>query len=252
MNNMKIQEIFERDIFRTINPAVVVSNKKSDTIEAEIQEYVFTDDLIEKIFIMVDTVLNKKQGKSGIWINGYYGSGKSHFIKFVHYLLDEKTSKSAFEVYLKAVENYDAMKSGNNDRITISNVAALRKKVESSKCDNIMFNVEDETDDGSQERLTRIFLNMFNKFRGYNPDDIPLAILLEKPLDAKGLFPEFKSRIKKDLGYDWDKDASQVAAFELQSILEIAKSIYPELDIVSLHGRLSNPDSFAAPVFIAA
>ena len=84
---MKIQELFERDIYRNINPAVVVSDKKSVTIDAEIKEYVFTEELIEKIFEMVDTVLNKKSGKSVIWINGYYGSGKSHFIKFVHYLL---------------------------------------------------------------------------------------------------------------------------------------------------------------------
>ena len=61
---MKVQEIFERDIFRNINPAVVVSDKKSDTIDAEIREYIFTDELIEKIFEMVDTVLNKKSGKS--------------------------------------------------------------------------------------------------------------------------------------------------------------------------------------------
>ena len=69
MNKMKIQEIFERDIFRNINPAVVVSDKKSSTIDAEIKEYVFTNELIEKIFIMIDTVLNKKSGKSGVWIN---------------------------------------------------------------------------------------------------------------------------------------------------------------------------------------
>ena len=188
MNKMKIKEIFERDIFRNINPAVVVSDKKSSTIDAEIKEYVFTNELIEKIFIMIDTVLNKKSWKSGVWINGYYGSGKSHFIKYVHYLLEKKTSNAAFEAYLKAVNGYDSMASGADEKITTSNVTLLKNRVESSNCDNIMFNVEDETDDGNQERLTRIFLNMFNKFRGYNSDDIALAILLEKPLDEKGVF----------------------------------------------------------------
>jgi len=241
---MKIQEIFERDIFRNINPAVVVSDKKSDTIDSEIKEYVFTEELIEKIFIMVDTVLNKRSGKSGIWINGYYGSGKSHFIKFVHYLLDKETSEVAFEAYQKAVDGYDAMKAGANDKITISNITLLKKRVESSHCDNIMFNVEDETDDGSQERLTRIFINMFNKFRGYNADDIPLAILLEKPLDEKGVFDEFKTKINTELGFNWDTDAAQLASFQLQSVLDIAKTLYADLDIVSLHGKLSNPESF--------
>ena len=85
---MLLKEIYERSISRDINPAVVVSNKNQETINAEIKEYVFTKELIEKLYLMVDTILNKKSGKSGIWINGYYGSGKSHFIKYVHYLLD--------------------------------------------------------------------------------------------------------------------------------------------------------------------
>lgn len=241
---MLLKEIYARDIFREINPAVVVSDKKKDTIKAEIKEYVFTEELIEKLFLIVDTVLNKKFGKSGIWINGYYGSGKSHFIKFVHYLLDSETSDDAFEAFEKGVENYDTSKPGSNDNITISNLRILKKRVSASNSDNILFNVEDETDDGSQERLTRIFLNMFNKFRGYNSNDVPLAILLEKHLDKNGKFDEFKKQIDLELGFNWEYDAADVAAVQLQSVLEIAKKLCPEIDIVSLHNKLSNPDNF--------
>lgn len=241
---MLLKEIYDRKIDREINPAVVVSDKKQATIQAEIEEYVFTDELIEKLYEVVDTVLNKRTGKSGIWINGYYGSGKSHFIKYVHYLLDAKTSEIAFAAFEKAVSNYDAMGSGSNADITLSNIKLLQKRIAFSHCDNIMFNVEDETDDGSQERLTRIFLNMFNKFRGYNSNDIPLAILLEKQLDQKGKFAEFKKEITTQLEFNWETDAATVAAFQLNDVLEIAKNLVPEIDIVSLHSKLSNPDSF--------
>lgn len=241
---MQLKDIYDRDIYREINPAVVVSNKSIETIDAEIKEYVFTNELIEKLYLIVDTVLNKRSGKSGIWINGYYGSGKSHFIKYVHYLLDAQTSAIAFDAFEKAVAGYDSMRPGANEAITPSNLILLKKRVEASNCDNIMFNVEDETDDGSQERLTRIFLNMFNKFRGYNPNDIPLALLLEKPLDQKGKFEEFKKLINSELGFDWETDASTVASFQLQSVLEIAKKVHPDFDIVSLHSKLSNPDNF--------
>jgi hypothetical protein len=241
---MLLKEIYDRDIYREINPAVVVSDKKKDTIKAEIKEYVFTNELIEKLFLIVDTVLHKKIGKTGIWINGYYGSGKSHFIKYVHYLLDSETSNEAFDAFEKAVEKYDTTKPGSNDNITTSNLRLLKKRVSASNCDNILFNVEDETDDGSQERLTRIFLNMFNKFRGYNSNDVPLAILLEKQLDHKGKFAEFKKAIESELGFDWDADAATVASFQLQDVLEIAKKLCPEIDIVSLHSKLSNPESF--------
>ena len=241
---MLLREIYDREIDRNINPAVVVSDKKKETIKAEIDEYVFTDELIEKLFIMVDTVLNKRSGKSGIWVNGYYGSGKSHFIKYVHYLLDADTSELAFAAYIKAVSGYDAMGSGANENITTSNLKLLQKRVVSSHCDNIMFNVEDETDDGSEERLTRIFLNMFNKFRGYNSDDIPLAILLEKQLDKKGVFEDFKVRVEEVTGFNWETDAAGAAAFQLDDVLDIAKEFHPAIDKVSLHAKLSNPESF--------
>lgn len=242
---MKLNEIFARDINRDINPAVVVSAKDPKTIEAEIKEYVFTPEIIEKLFTIIDTVINKKSGKSGIWINGYYGSGKSHFIKFVHYLMNRETSADAFEALEKGVnDNYDTTKPNTNDKITISNLRLLKKKITDAQCDDIMFNVEDETDDGSQERLTRIFLNMFNKFRGYNSNDIPLAILLEKTIDQKGKFAEFKKLIDTELGFNWETDSAQVASFQLESVLEIAKKVCPDLDIVSLHSKLSNPESY--------
>jgi hypothetical protein len=242
---MKLNEIFARDINRDINPAVVVSAKDPQTIEAEIKEYVFTPEIIEKLFTIIDTVINKKSGKSGIWINGYYGSGKSHFIKFVHYLMNRDTSDDAFEALEKGVnENYDTTKANTNDNITISNLRLLKKKITDANCDDIMFNVEDETDDGSQERLTRIFLNMFNKFRGYNSNDIPLAILLEKTIDQKGKFDEFKRLIDSELGFNWETDSAQVASFQLESVLEIAKKVCPDLDIISLHSKLSNPESY--------
>jgi len=242
---MKLNEIFARDINRDINPAVVVSARDPKTIDAEIKEYVFTPEIIEKLFTIIDTVINKKSGKSGIWINGYYGSGKSHFIKFVHYLMNRDTSTDAFEALEKGVnENYDTTKPNTNDNITISNLRLLKKKITDANCDDIMFNVEDETDDGSQERLTRIFLNMFNKFRGYNSNDIPLAILLEKTIDQKGKFEEFKKLIDSELGFNWETDSAQVASFQLESVLEIAKKVCPDLDIVSLHSKLSNPESY--------
>lgn len=241
---MKLQEIFRRSIDRVINPAVVVSNQKQDTVVAEINEYVFTDELIEKLYQLLDTVVNKRSGKTGIWINGYYGSGKSHFIKYVHYCLNPETLEAAFHRFTESVENYKNTRPGANMEITRSNVALLKKRIEAIGVDNILFNVEDETDDGSNERLTRIFLNMFNKFRGYNSKDIALALLLEKYLDDKGQFAPFKEQVQAQLGYHWAQDAADVAAYELDSVLTIAKSLVPELDTVALHGKLSNPEAY--------
>lgn len=245
---MKLQQIFKNAISRPINPAVVVSNQKPETIAAEIGEYVFTDELIEKLYLILDTIMHKRSGKTGVWINGYYGSGKSHFIKFVHYCLQPETQEAAFDALLDAVQGYNSSRPGANMSISPSNILLLKKKIQASSAENIMFNVEDETDDGSGERLTRIFLNMFNKFRGYNSKDIALALLLEKYLDEKGQFAAFKNQVQNDLGHHWEQDAADVAAYELENVLAIAKNLVPELDIVSLHAKLSTPEAYKVTI----
>ena len=240
---MKLQELFDRDIHRHINPAVTVSDSKAETIKAEIEEYVFTDDLIEQFFLMLDTVLNRKQGKTGIWINGYYGSGKSHFIKYVHYLLNADTQALAFDMLEKAVEGYDGMRSGGNSDITPAKLRLLRNRATSSQCDDILFNAEEESDDGDvQERMTRILLSVFNRFRGYNPVDDTLALVLEKRLDRKGVFEEFKAAIKAEMKEDWTKEAHNIKAWALGDVLKIAKRLDPDMDVDSMRAALEQPD----------
>jgi len=241
---MLIRELFELPIERNINPAVVVSANDADTIKSEIEEYIFTDDLLERAWKFLDALVNKKDQKAGIWINGYYGSGKSHFIKFIHYCLDPLSSTLAFESILKAAKGYDPFLPGHNEEITESKIKALHKKVTNLQCSNIMFNVEAVTDDHSGERLTRIFLNMFNGFRGYNSVNIPLAILLEKPLDRASKLGEFKNAIAKELEHDWELEAADLAGYKLESILDIAKRLLPELDIKALHNTLTNPNTY--------
>ena len=241
---MKLRALYHKLIDRKINPAVVVSENDKETVETEIREYIFTPELIENLYKIIDTVANKKVGKTGIWISGYYGSGKSHFIKYVHFCLNPETSDLAFECFINAVKGYDTTKAGSKEEITVSNVTLLKKRILSPNIDNIMFNVEDVAGDTQNEKMTRVFLNMFNKFRNYNSLDIPLAILLEKHLDEEGKFDEFKKLIKSELGYDWAESAAKLAARKLDIVLKIAKQVLPDIDVVSLHNKLSDRNSY--------
>lgn len=241
---MRVIDLYELKINRNINPAVVVSNNDKETVENEIGEYVFTDEILEKAYKFLNAIANKKEGKAGIWINGYYGSGKSHFLKFMHYCLDNSFTEQAFEKIIKASKNYDPYAVGHNEEISESNLKRLQNKIRELQCNDILFNVEAVTDDHSGEKLTRIFLNMFNKFRGYNSDDIPLALLLEKPLDKAGVYGKFKDLIKSRIKHDWDSEGSSLSKYKLDSILNIAKELLPDLDTVALHTTLTNPDTY--------
>lgn len=243
---MIIRDIFEKDIHREINSAVVVSNQNQETVNQEIREYIFTDEILERLYLLLNTVVNKRTGKTGIWINGYYGSGKSHFIKYAHYCLSSETSSEAFEHFADAAIKYDTTKAGKKEDITPSNIKLLQKKVQSIRVEDILFNVEDVTsDDQYKQRLTRVFLDMLNKTRGYNANDIKLAILFEKYLDKKGKLEEFKYLVAEELGHDdWTSEAASIASFELETVLELGKRLVPEMDTVSLHNRLTDPEAF--------
>ena len=183
---------------------------------------------------------SRKTNRTGVWINGYYGSGKSHFIKYIDYCLSVPTRNRAFDHFIvSAKENKDDFSEA-----TPSNITNLRNHIEKNEVETITFNVEDETDDGTGERLTRIFINMLNRKRGYNSDNIPLAILLEKELDKKGVFNEFQQVLKYEYNFTWKGNEQNYAGMALDTVLTAAKKVAPWLDISSLYSRINDPETY--------
>jgi len=240
---MNLIQIYERDINRVIDSAVTVGNRNEKTVDSEINEYVFTRELIEKLYSFLDTVMHRKSNRTGIWINGYYGSGKSHFIKYIDYCLSIPTRARAFEHFIKTVQEEEKNPDFFSDA-TSSGITNLKTFIEKNDVETITFNVEDETDDGSGERLTRIFINMLNRKRGYNSDNIPLAILLEKELDEKGVFEQFQEILKSEFYITWKGNEQNYAGMALSTVLEAAKRVAPWLDTNSLYSRINDPETY--------
>src|SRR5215470_8210515 len=98
---MKIQNLFERDIFRAINGVVKADQLDESSVWQELDEFVVTKELdqhLRKFFSAYgDAIKNPTDpdiaGKIGIWVSGFFGSGKSHFIKVLSYLLRNATHK---------------------------------------------------------------------------------------------------------------------------------------------------------------
>ena len=94
---------------------------------------------------------------------------------------------------------------------TPSNIKQIQKKVQASQIDNIMFNIDSVSGQKDEkEKITKIIFNLFNQFRGYYSKNIPLAILVEKHLNKIGKFEAFKAEISKEIGDDWNKNASTI------------------------------------------
>ena len=225
-----IKELYDKEITRRINPAVVVSEMEEYFINQEIEEYVFTQGITKNVYKFLDAIANKKEGKTGVWISGYYGSGKSHFIKYLFYCLNRKYREKAFVNFKEAVKNVGALEEPNPNLL-----ALLQKKLDALEMDEIMFNIDAVSDnEDEKDRITRVLLNQLNQFRGFNNTNIALALYLEKPLHEIGKLEDFKKQIKKEFNEEWSGNQLRFTRMSLSKVLDIAKGCNPEFDTDSL------------------
>ena len=98
---MKIRDMFADDINRKINGVIKVDQAADDVMEQELNEYVITREL-KKHFITFfnyyGDAFDQPTADMGVWIPGFFGSGKSHFLKMLSYLLENKEVKGVRSV----------------------------------------------------------------------------------------------------------------------------------------------------------
>ena len=81
---MIIQDLFSKDINRNINGVVKVSQDDEASIKQELSEYVVTRELqrhFADFFESYTAAIDVPTDRVGVWISGFFGSGKSHFLK---------------------------------------------------------------------------------------------------------------------------------------------------------------------------
>lgn len=236
---MILKELYKKDITRDVNPAVSAGDLKEATIHTEIEEYVFTQEIIQGLYDVISGVREASASHNGIWISGYYGSGKSHFLKYLNYCLKSEYSKRALERLAEEVQK-TADELGN---VTPSEVTDIRQWLSVADVKTILFNIGTvhNANTAGQNTFVEVFWNEFNKFRGYNQFNLSLAQYLEKPLDEAGKFEAFKAALAEDC-YDWELEASDLAQTELDYVLEQAQAQLPSLSIDSIRERIVKND----------
>ena len=84
---MKMRTIFERSIDRTIDGVIKADNEND--LRLEVEEYVLTNEVAQRLESFLDAYINY-QGANGVWISGFFGSGKSHLLKMLALLLENR------------------------------------------------------------------------------------------------------------------------------------------------------------------
>ena len=244
---MKLRELYNKKIERAVNPAVSATKFDPKTEEIEIEEYVFTDEIINGLFRILDAIKNNKPyDHVGIWIDGYYGSGKSHFLKYLDYCIMPETRENALKRLLDAVKVIDPLDEKHNIGFDYEQLVSIANWLKKATIDTCIFNLETSYDNSTDKKkaFLHVFWNEFNAKRGFNKFNITLAQNLEKPLADKGVFEEFKARIAEE-GGDWNDPgmAADLIDNELDWVLDIAKDLAPTLSVDSIRERIIKRDT---------
>lgn len=244
---MKLKDLYSKPINRAVNPAVSATKFDPETERIEIQEYVFTDEIINGLFRILDAIKNNKSfAHVGIWIDGYYGSGKSHFLKYLDYCITPSTREDAVSRLLDAVKDIDPLDEKHNLNFDYDELLSIANWLKRATIDTCIFNLETSYDNSTDKKkaFLHVFWNEFNGKRGFNKFNITLAQNLEKPLAEKGVFEAFKERIAEE-GGDWNDPgmAADLIDNELDWVLDIAKELAPTLSVDSIRERIIKRDT---------
>ena len=200
---MLIKNLFERDIFRPINGVVKADQLDDSSVWQELDEFVITRELDQHFRKFISWYLEAVEqgknpdptGKMGIWISGYFGSGKSHFLKVLSYLLRNRTHTNKAESK-QAVEFFE---SKVKDHMLFADI----KKAVVANTDVILFNIDSKADHRTgRDLILRVFLKVLNELQGYSGDH-PHIAHMERHLEEKGKLKAFQDAYRKHSGEDW-------------------------------------------------
>lgn len=190
--------MFVKDIERDIRGVIKVAQTNEADIYQELDEYVVTKELhthFSKFYENYLKGIHNNTDKMGVWISGFFGSGKSHFLKILAYLLENSAVQGK-----KPVDFFE-------DKIKDALVYANMKRTADVETEVILFNIDSKSslDNKSKEdAILRVFMKVFYEHRGYY-GDIPGVAEMEKYLDQQGVYDAFKNEFESLAGEPWEE-----------------------------------------------
>jgi len=190
---MKLENIFEKPVDRPIEG--VIKADDDSAIMLEVEEYVLTNEVSKRLDDFLEEY-NNYQGINGAWLSGFFGSGKSHLLKMIAYLLENK------EIDGKLIKDLFISKCGD-DKFLSAKIETASKTPSKS----ILFNIDQKADIISKDQvdaLLSVFAKVFDETCGYYGKQRFIA-QFERDLDSDSNFEKFKSAYEKSSGKSWEK-----------------------------------------------
>jgi len=198
---MQLSEIFAKNIQRPIEGVI-----KADDIAhlgTEVDEYVLTNEAAKGVELLLEEYTSTTNA-NGVWISGFFGSGKSHMLKILAHLLGD-------------VEGQDYPRERVSDSFRAKSPDAflpgLLNKADRIPAKSLLFNIDQKATLISKDQtdaLLKVFVKVFDESRGYYGNQGHVA-RFERDLDNRGQYVAFQAAFERIAGVPWTQGREQSA-----------------------------------------
>ena len=192
---MKLENLFKKPVDRSIEGVIKADDDAS--LKLELEEYVITAEVGKRLENFLDAYLDYS-GANGVWISGFFGSGKSHLLKMLALLLENRE--------VEGVDPLDIFL--NKHRLNEGGIFSQNlKRAVAIKSESILFNIDQKADIISKtelDALIAVFVKVFDEHCGYYGKQAYIA-QFERELDADNIFNDFKALFQRDSSMAWEE-----------------------------------------------
>ena len=188
---MRLKEYFKKPVDRTIQ--TVIKAEDQEDILLEVDEYIVTDEIARKVADFFSSY-NNYSNVNGVWISGFFGSGKSHLLKILSYVLENS--------------EFNGISLGRLFAEKIVDDQMLRADVEKAvriPSNSILFNIDQQaqiTSKKEDDAVLHVFYKVFYDYLGFYGTKRHVAEF-ELWLNEEEKFKEFKQLYEKEAGESW-------------------------------------------------
>lgn len=194
---MDMKGLYAKDIFRSIDGVIKADDVSK--VASEVDEYVMTSEIRSGLSRIVDAWNQVDAPSNGVWIAGFFGSGKSHLLKMLSYLLGEQAGSQP--VTREDVERAFEQKVAGDE----ATVADLKRSLH-TPTRAVLFNIDAKDDKSTRERgsaMIEVFYKVYFEARGLYSKDLGVGAL-ERDLEDRGELARFREAYQEEAGHTWE------------------------------------------------
>jgi len=221
---MTIRTLFDptKGLDRPIEKVITFAANQEARLKTEVSEYIVTESIEDQFGKLLDRMRFAMEAggenEIGVWVSGFYGSGKSSFTKYLGFAFDEKVAIEG-NSFLKCLQ----------DRLNTAQVKALLGTVaQRFPAAVVMLDLASEMLAGAtMEDVSTVLFYKVLEWAGYSRN-LKIAAL-ELRLEKDDRLAEFEAKVAAQIpGMTWADIRNDPLAVDAL-IPQLAHEIYPEL-----------------------